>query len=318
MSRFIAGKIFRYTFVLAIIITMNFALPRVLPGDPLLNLLGERATYNPEFMGELRVRMGLDGPLHRQYVRYLLDLARGDLGYSFTFTQPVSHVLTQRLGWTLILVGPAVLLGALVALLLGTLAGWRRSSRIDVALTSLSIFTHSMPHYWLAMLAVMVFSYRLGWFPLGRAPISDAGGMVYLGNFLWHLALPLATLTLLKASYDLIIVRNSVVAVSGEDHVLVARSRGIDGLPLIAHHVVRNSLAPLITVTAMQFGKLFAGALLIEIVFSWPGMGTVIWDAVGGRDYPLLQASFLVIAMGVLAANFLADLAYGWLDPRVR
>lgn len=317
-ARFLAAKAFRFVVVLLVILTVNFALPRVLPGDPTYNLLGERATYNPTYLAELRERMGLGGPLHEQYGRYLVGLTQGDLGYSFTFTRPVSDVLGQRLGWTLLLVGPSVLLGALLALVFGTLAGWRRSSWLDVSLTSLSVFAHSMPHYWVAMLAVMVFAYRLSWFPLGRVATSDSAGFAYLGDLMWHLALPLAVLTLFKASYDCIIVRNTVVGVSGEDHVLVAQSRGVGGLPLLLNHVVRNSLAPLVTVTALQIGNVFAGALLVEIVFSWPGMGTVIYDAVAGRDYPLLQASFLLIAVCVIVANFLADVAYAWLDPRVQ
>lgn len=317
-TQFIAVKIARFVVVLIVILTINFALPRVLPGDPIQNLLGERATYNPSYLIELRERMGLGGPLHEQYWRYLSNLAAGDLGYSFTFTRPVSDVLGERLGWTLLLVAPSVLLGALLALAFGTLAGWYRSSRLDLSLTSLSMLTHSMPHYWIAMLAVVVFAYHLDWFPLGHVSIQDSAGLAYCGDVLWHLALPLAVLTLFKASYDFIIVRNTVVSVSGEDHVLIAQSRGVQGPALLWRHVVRNSLAPLLTVTALQFGNIFAGALMIEIVFSWPGMGTVIYDAVAGRDYPLLQASFLLIAVCVITANFLADLAYARLDPRVR
>jgi peptide/nickel transport system permease protein len=314
---FALRKATRYSLVLLAIATINFALPRLMPGDPLINLLGEYAVYDAQAIAQARERLGIDGPLHEQYWRYLVDLVRGNWGYSFTFMRPIGEVLGRCLGWTLLLLVPSVFLGALLAVPLGTLAGWKRGTRADVGVTALALFVHSMPHYWLAMLVVMVFAFRLDLFPLGRAISGDAVALAYLANLLWHLTLPLAVVTLYKASYDIIIIRNSVIAVSGEDHVLAARARGVPLPVLLINHVVRNSLGPLVTVTALQLGNVFAGALLVEMVFSWPGMGTLIYDAVAGRDYPLLQASFLLIAVCVLLANFLADLAYAWLDPRI-
>jgi peptide/nickel transport system permease protein len=314
----IAGRrLVRYCLVLFVIITINFALPRVIPGDPLLTILGEGANHNPEYLAELRARMGLDGPILDQYRRYITDLARGDLGYSFTFSRPVGTVIGARVGWTLLLILPSVFLGAILGLALGTLAGWRRSSRWDIVITGIGMSIHSVPHYWVGMLVLIFFAFRLGWFPLGKATSGSTEGLAYLQDVLWHLTLPLLVVTLFKAAYDLVIVRNSVITVSGEDHVLAAQSRGIPTPSLVLNHVVRNSLAPLVTVTALQFGNIFAGALLVEIVFSWPGMGTLIYDAVAGRDYPLLQASFLLIAISVILANLLADILYTRLDPRV-
>jgi peptide/nickel transport system permease protein len=311
-------RLLRYVLVLLVIITINFLLPRVMPGDPLLTILGERASYDPEHLAELRARMGLDGPLWQQYLRYLGDLARGDLGYSFTFTRPVSEVMVGRIGWTLLLILPSVILGAAIGLVLGALAGWRRSSRLDLLLTAGSMFFHSVPHYWVAMLTLTALAFWAGWFPLGKATSGYMEGLAYWQDVAWHLVLPLGVVTLFKAAYDFAIVRNSVVTTAGEEHVLAAQARGTSTSAILVHHVLRNSLAPLVTITALQFGTVFAGTLLVEVVFSWPGMGTLIYDAVSGRDYPLLQATFLLIAACVIAFNFIADLLYAWLDPRVR
>jgi peptide/nickel transport system permease protein len=315
--RLVHRKLARYLLVLLAILTLNFALPRLMPGDPALNLMGEHFAYDPETIDEVRSKLGLEGPVHLQFLRYLGDLAQGDLGYSFTFKRPVAETIWMHLPWTLLLLIPAVITGALIALVLGTLAGWHRNSRLDLTLSSAALLVYSMPHYWIAMLVVMLFSFRLGLFPLAGAYSGSVEGVESIADLLWHLALPLGVVTLYKASYDLVIVRNSVITTMAEDHVIAAMARGVPLSVVLVRHVVRNSLAPLVTVTALQFGNIFAGALLVEIVFSWPGMGTMIFDAVGGRDYPLLQASFMIIAVCVLVANIVADLTYARLDPRI-
>ncbi|MGI5836027.1 MAG: ABC transporter permease [Chloroflexota bacterium] len=315
--RLVHRKLARYLLVLLAILTLNFALPRLMPGDPALNLMGEHFAYDPETIDEVRSKLGLEGPVHLQFLRYLGDLAQGDLGYSFTFKRPVAETIWMHLPWTLLLLIPAVITGALIALVLGTLAGWHRNSRLDLTLSSAALLVYSMPHYWIAMLVVMLFSFRLGLFPLAGAYSGSVEGVESIADLLWHLALPLGVVTLYKASYDLVIVRNSVITTMAEDHVIAAMARGVPLSVVLVRHVVRNSLAPLVTVTALQFGNIFAGALLVEIVFSWPGMGTMIFDAVGGRDYPLLQASFMIIAVCVLVANIVADFTYARLDPRI-
>ncbi|MBN1370060.1 MAG: ABC transporter permease, partial [Dehalococcoidaceae bacterium] len=180
------------------------------------------------------------------------------------------------------------------------------------------LLAYSVPHYWLAMLALFVFAYLLGWFPLGRAVSGGLVGFAYFTDVAWHMVLPLGVLTLSKAAYDHLIVRSSVVSIYGEDYILTAQARGLSGMAVLFKHGLRNALAPLVTVTAIQFGMLFSGALMVEVVFSWPGMGTLIYQAIGARDYPLLQYAFFIITVCVLAANLLADLVYRWLDPRMR
>jgi len=209
-------------------------------------------------------------------------------------------------------------LAALLAALLGGIAAWRRGSRTDIGLSAAHLFVYSMPHYWLAMLLLFVFSFRLGWFPLGRATSGGLSGLPYLLDVGWHMFLPLVVITSFKAAYDYLIVRGSVVSILGEDYVLMAQAKGLSGMAVLFKHALRNALAPLVTVTAIQFGMVLSGALLVEVVFSWPGMGTLMYDAIGARDYPLLQSAFLIIAMCVLAANFIADVLYPLLDPRTR
>ena len=318
MRRLALGKGLRYALVLLAIVTLNFVLPRLLPGDPVLNLMGEHYSYSQEAFAEIRHSLGLDRPWPEQYLRYLRDMATGQFGYSFTFKRPVVDVLGAHLPWTALLLAPSVVFGALAGLLFGTLAGWRRGGRLDAVVTGAALLGYAFPQFWLAMLAITVFAFRLGLVPLAGATSGEGPSLAGALSVLRHLALPLLVVTLSKAAYDAVLVRNSVVATLAEDHVIAALARGVPVAVVALRHVVYNSLAPLVTVTALQFGNLFAGALLVEVVFSWPGMGLVIYEAVAGRDYPLVQASFLLIAVCVLAANYLADLAYAWLDPRIR
>ncbi|HEO71857.1 MAG TPA: ABC transporter permease [Candidatus Hydrogenedentes bacterium] len=315
----IGSRAARYLAALLVIATLNFLLPRMMPGDPLMNIIGEEAYYAAGgALDELRADLGLDQPLLAQYGQYLGGLVTGDWGYSYLYLRPVRDAVALRLGWTLALVLPSVVLAALLASLLGGLAAWRRSSRTDIGLTATNLLLYSMPHYWLAMLALFIFSFRLGWFPLGRATSAGASNLPYLLDVGWHMFLPLLVITAFKAAYDFLIVRGSVVSILGEDYVLMAQAKGLSGMAVLFKHALRSALAPLVTVTAIQFGMVLSGALLVEVVFSWPGMGTLIYDAIGARDYPLLQSAFFMIAICVLVANFIADMLYPLLDPRTR
>ncbi len=318
-SATVASRAVRYLSALFIIVTLNFLLPRLMPGDPVMNIVGEEAYYGSgEALDALRADLGLDQPLHVQYGRYMAGLVTGDWGYSYLYLRPVSESIALHLRWTLALVLPSVILAALLAALLGSIAAWRRRSRTDIVLSGAHLLIYSMPHYWLAMLALFIFSFRLGWFPLGRATSGGASALPYLLDIGWHMVLPLLIITAFKAAYDYLIVRNSVVSILGEDYVLMAQAKGLSSMAVLFRHALRNALAPLVTVTAIQFGMVLSGALLVEVVFSWPGMGTLIYDAIGARDYPLLQSAFLIIAICVLVANFIADALYPQLDPRTR
>jgi peptide/nickel transport system permease protein len=237
-----------------------------MPGDPLINLLGQESHYvSAEFIQELKKQYGLDKPLYLQYMYYLINLFQGNWGHSFHYAKPIFGIVCYRLQWTLLLLIPSIILGAIFGIILGSYSGWKRGGRYDASLTSVLLFFYSTPGYWL-----------------------------YL------------------------IMRNSVVQVSGEGFILTARAKGLKERKILFRHVLRNALLPLITVIALDFGFMFSGVLLVEIVFSWNGMGTLIYDAVLARDYPLLQGCFLIITICVLIANFIADVIYAIADPRVR
>ena len=316
---YLARQAIRYAISLFIIVTLIFLIPRMMPGDPFISLLGEEVYYrSPDLVEQLKAQYGLDQPLSEQYLSYLHNLMQGNLGYSFHCSQPVWDVIAYKMKWTIVLLIPSVILGAILGIVMGSLAGWQRGSGMDAWITSLFLFIYSMPHYWLAMLFVLIFAFYLGLFPLSGITAGGLEGVQKLRDVLWHMALPVFVLTLFGATYNFFIMRSSVVQVSGEGFVLTARAKGLAEREILFRHVLRNALLPLVTVIALDFGFMVSGALLVEIVFSWGGMGTLVYDAVLARDYPLLHGSFLVIACCVLAANFLADVLYAVLDPRIR
>ena len=316
---YIARQAIRYSVSLFIIVTLIFIIPRMMPGDPFISLLGEEVYYrSPELVAELKAQFGLDRPLPEQYISYLQNLVQGNLGYSFHYSQPVWSVIAYKIKWTFVLLIPSVILGAIVGIVLGSVAGWRHGRGMDTAVTSLFLFIYSMPHYWLAMIFVLIFAFYLGLFPLSGITGGGLAGAEKLKDVLWHMALPTFVLTLFGASYNYFIMRGSVLQVLGEGFVLTARAKGLSEKDVLFRHVLRNAMLPLVTVIALDFGFMVSGALLVEIVFSWGGMGTLVYDAVLARDYPLLHGSFLVIAICVLAANFMADVIYAVLDPRIR
>jgi len=316
---YLARQVLRYSISLFIIVTLIFLIPRMMPGDPFVSLLGEEVYYrSPELVTELKAQYGLDRPLPEQYLSYLQNLVQGNLGYSFHYSQPVWDVIAYKMKWTIVLLIPAVILGAILGIVVGAVAGWRRGCGLDTGVTSLFLFIYSMPHYWLAMLFVLIFAFYLGLFPLSGITGGGLEGVQKLRDVLWHMALPVFVLTLFGTTYNYFIMRSSVVQIASEGFVLTARAKGLAEIDVLFRHVLRNAMLPLVTVIALDFGFMVSGALLVEIVFSWGGMGTLVYDAVLARDYPLLHGSFLVIAACVLVANFLADVLYAVLDPRIK
>ena len=316
---YLGRQAIRYAISLFIIVTLIFLIPRMMPGDPFISLLGEEVYYrSPELVAELKAQYGLDRPLFEQYQSFLQNLAQGNLGYSFHYSQPVWDVIAYRMKWTVALLIPSVVLGAIIGIIVGSVAGWSRGSGIDTGITSLFLFLYSMPHYWLAMLFVLIFAFYLDLFPLSGITAGGLAGAEKLKDVIWHMALPVSVLTLFGAAYNYFIMRSSVMQIMDEGYVLTARAKGLMERDILFRHVLSNAMLPLVTVIALDLGFMVSGALLVEIVFSWGGMGTLIYDAVLARDYPLLHGCFLVIAICVLAANFMADVLYSVLDPRIR
>lgn len=307
------GKASRYLLAVFLIATINFIVPRAMPGDPVFNLLGEDVLTSGEQVEELRAELELDQPLYVQYMKYWQDVLSLEFGYSYHFDERVTDLVAGRMRWTLLLVGPAILLGAVTGGFFGALAGWHAGCPKEKMATSLTLMAYATPPYFLALMLLYVFAVKLDWFPLK--------GFYTTGTWtdiLKHLTLPVAALSLFSASRNFMIMRGSVLQEKERLYVDYARAKGLLGASVLFKHVFKNASPPLVTLIALDFGFIFSGALFVEIIFSMNGMGTLIFDALMSRDYPVLQGSFLVIMFMVVVANFFADLIYGWVDPRVR
>jgi peptide/nickel transport system permease protein len=320
VSGFFTARLGQYGLVLLVTLTLNFLLPRMMPGNPLAYLAGEdvgmmSAADRARVIGDA----GLDRPLWEQYVRYLGNLARADLGYSFQQRKPVAGILAERLPWTLLLMGTALVVSTLVGVALGALAAWRRGRRSDLGLLGIFIFLESLPGFWLGMILVAVFAVQLSLFPTfgARDVFARLQGADYALDVAHHLVLPGATLVLITVSGTFLTMRYSMLSVLGEEYITVARAKGLADRQVLFRHAVRNALLPVATVFLLNLGQAVAGATVIETVFSYPGIGRTMYEAVLARDYPLLQGGFLLITLSVLVFNVLADLIYPLLDPRV-
>jgi peptide/nickel transport system permease protein len=342
-SRFLLRRAGQALLTILFVVVLNFILFRSLPGSPERILL-RNPRISAESLQAQRIRWGLDEPLlpisikiddqgirlddfpasltDNQLFAYLTTLAQGDLGLSFQFRgRPVSTVIGERFGPTLLLFGLGELIAILVGVWLGSRAGWRRGTATDYLGTGVSLVLYSMPYFWLGMLLLMLFGASLHWFPTGGmvTPGRDYASIFdQVGDVLWHLALPVATVGLgLIGQYSLV-MRSSVTQVLSEDYVTTARAKGLRPGRVLSDHVRPNALLPVVTLIAINLGYIVAGAITVEQVFSWPGLGTLTVDALRTRDYPVMQGLFLVLSISVILANFVADLVYSVLDPRVR
>lgn len=262
---------------------------------------------------------GLDRPLLEQYAGFWSGLVRGDLGLSVQYNRPVVDVLAERLPWTVALVGTATVLAAVIGTLLGAWAGWRRDRRgPDVAAVGAVLALDAMPGFWIGMILVAVFAVQLGWFPSYGAATVTGEGAAWLAEVLARMVLPGTTLVLAGLGAFFLLARASMVGVLDEAFIRRARAAGLSERRVALGHALRTALLPVTTNLAVTAGTLLSGAVVVETVFAYPGLGKLIFDAVTVRDHPLLQGAFLLTTVGVVAANVLADLAYPLLDPRVR
>lgn len=319
-------KIAQYLITILVLLSLNFFLPRMMPGDPLSYLLGDPSADAPmllteEMRANLLTYYGLDKPLAAQYWDYLSGLVRGDLGWSIYYNAPVGSVILGRLKWTFFLGGTAAVIYIALGIALGAISAWRRGSKTDIGLL-ISIFSlGSWPPFFLGMLLIIFFSVELGLFPIGGAQSAEAarlGGLEQARDVLHHWSLPCLTLVLTYLPGIYLLTRNSMLSVLGEDYVRTARSKGIAESLVLLRHALPNALLPIVTTVAMRFGFMIMGTMFVEVVFAYPGMGALIREAGAARDYPLLQGVFLVTMAFVLVLNLMADVLYGWLDPRVR
>lgn len=321
MWRFLAGRGAQYVLVLALTIVINFGLPRMMPGSPLAFLAGEDVGFlEPKQREQLYALHGLNDPQWKQFLTYVGNIGRGELGYSFQRGRRISDMIFERLPYTLILVGLALVLATLIGVGLGALAAWRRGTSFDVGTLGLAMLFESVPSFWLGMILIAVFAVGLRWLPIFGAETAGAAlsGWPLLVNRARHLVLPLATLTLITVPGSYLIMRYSMLSVLGENYISTARAKGVGEGTVLRRHAVRNALLPVATVFMLNLGFIVSGATVVETVFSYPGIGRLLFEAVLNRDYPVLQGTFFIITVSVIAANVFADLLYPLIDPRVR
>jgi peptide/nickel transport system permease protein len=320
--RYVVGKVLRALGTLAFVLVFNFFLFRIMPSDPVRILTRQRnVRLTPEAQAAMARELGLDKPLLAQFVDYLGDLTRFDLGSSFIYRgESVLSVFLRFLWPTVLLVGTATVLMIAIGMYLGIRGGWRRGSRLDRSSMGLSLAFYSTPDFWLAMMLLIVFSTALGWFPSGGFETPDSGltGAARLVDILNHLFLPVVTLTVGYVGEYYLVMRSSLLDVMGEDYLTAIRAKGIREEGVLWRHAARNALLPSISLIALSFGFIIGGAISVELVFSYPGLGLLTIQALDQQDYWLLQGLFLFATVAVLVSNLVADLLYGYLDPRVR
>jgi len=319
-------KVVQYMITVVVLLTLNFFLPRMMPGDPLAYLMGDPGADSPMLLTEeMRANLleyyGLDKPLVGQYWDYVSGLARGDLGWSIYFNAPVGSVILGRLKWTLVVGGTAAVVYIALGIVLGAFSAWHRGGSADIGLM-IGIFSlGSWPPFFLGMVLIVFFSGRWGLLPIGGAQSAEAarlGGIVQVRSILRHGFLPVLTLVLTHLPGMYLITRNAMLSVLGEDYVRTARAKGVLESIVLLRHALPNAILPVVTTVGMRVGFMLMGTMFVEVVFAYPGMGTLIYEAGTARDYPLLQGAFLVTMVFVLVLNLAADVVYGWLDPRVR
>lgn len=320
MLQFLRQKGAQYVTLLLLTLILNFLLPRLMPGTPLQYLAGEDVgSLTPEARAAILAKHHLDKPLHVQFLYYLKSLARLDFGYSYQKARPISSIIAERLPWTLLLTSTALITSTLIGVVLGAFAAWRRGKRSDLTALVVFIALESLPSFWVGMMLIAIFAAGLKWFPVYGAitPYTSLSGFALVVDVLHHLALPLLTLTIIGVSGNFMVMRYSMLSVLKEDYILMARAKGLPDRVILYRHAMRNALLPLATVFILNLGFLVGGATVVETVFSFPGVGRLMFESVLGRDYPVLQATFLITTVSVLFMNLVADLVYPLLDPRV-
>ena len=315
MARYALRRVLQAVPLLLGITLGIFLLIRLVPGGPLSAYEGN-PDVTPQDMARLRQQLGLDAPLPVQYVRWLGRLGRGDLGWSLVTHRPVTSMIAERLGNTAYLMGLALVLTFAIALPAGIISARRQYSWFDHAVTTMSFVGFSMPTFWSGLLAILVFSVWLRWLPAGG--MYTVGEAFSLADRLRHLVLPLGILTLFSAARYTRYLRASMLEVLGQDYIATARAKGLGERVVIQKHALKNATIPVVTIVALDLPQLFSGALITETMFSWPGMGRLFWEATLRLDYPVLMAVMTVSATLVVLFNLAADLAYGFLDPRIR
>jgi peptide/nickel transport system permease protein len=322
--RYIARRTAFFVFTLWAAVTVNFVIPRLMPGNPALAMIARYKHVTPAELASLEVLFGVKthASLVSEYFEYLANISRGRFGISYTFfPETVSHEVLQAIPWTLCLVGVTTILAFLLGTLIGLVSAWRRGGWLDSILPPIFVITSAFPYFWIALLAVWLFSIKLNWLPLfGGYSIGDTPGWHwhFVVDALEHSILPASTILVTAIGGWILTMRNNVISVLDEDYVRMARAKGLKPWTVMWGYAGRNAILPNLTGFAMSLGFVVSGAILVEYVFNYPGVGWMLLDAVFNEDYPLMQALFLLITLAVLTAVLLADVVTALLDARTR
>jgi len=317
---FVGRRLLHSIFVLWAVATILFLMFRLMPGNPLAAYISE--ALSAEQQNLIMQQFGLDRPLWEQYVIYFGNLVQGELGTSFHRREPVLSIVLSVLPNTIILTFCGLFIAYAFGILAGAYLAWHRGTWIEGVVVPIALATRAAPEFWLGMILLAVFAFWLGWFPSGGA--NSAGAMysseldrIFSRDFLVHLALPSLTIALYLQGLLLLLMRSTMIEVMHEEFVTMARMKGLSEWRIVIHHAARNSLLPVLTAFALAIGPNISANVVVETVFSWPGLGRLLVQAVSTSDYPLAQGAFFLIALIVIIMNIMADLLYGLLDPRV-
>ena len=317
--RYVSKRLLQAIPIVFAIVVMNFFLLQLAEGDAVDVLAGEAGSATPEYMAELRAKFGLDQPIPVQLARYLGNVLTFDLGYSFRYDMPVSHLVFERMVPTLLLMGCTILLAVSFGVLLGLIAAVGLNTWRDTMVSVFALITYATPLFWVGLMLIVVFSLNLGWFPTSG---METIAMFYTGldrvlNIAHHLVLPTITLSLFYLALYTRLMRASMLEQAGQDYVVTARAKGLTERRIVFGHVLRNALLPVITMAGVQVGALIGGSVIVESVFAWPGLGMLAFEALFARDLNLLLGIFFLSAILVVAVNLVVDLVYSMLDPRI-
>lgn len=320
MSKYMVGKVSQYLMVIFIILILNFLLPRLMPGSPLVFLAGEDVgLMSSEEKEAVMNEAGLNDPMIVQFGSYVKSMATGDFGYSYQQKQPISELLLDRIPWTLLLAGANLIISTFFGVIFGAISAWKRGTKTDINMLTFFMFLSAMPSFWIGMILVSIFASTLGWFPVfgGESGWSSYTGWDRFVDIGKHLVLPLVSLVLISVTNVFMTMRYSMLNVLGEDYIKMAKAKGAKERTIKYKHAMRNALLPVATVFMLSLGFMLSGATVIETVFAYPGVGRLMFESVLARDYPLIQATFMIITLSVILANLVADLIYPFLDPKV-
>jgi peptide/nickel transport system permease protein len=319
MGRFLIARLAWTVPILFVILIVNFLIIHLAPGDPVQALVGDFPAP-PGYLEQIRHDFGLDQPLWVQLLRYGQNLVQGHLGYSFANRQPVLELILARAGTTLVLMIPGLIAASVLGVVLALAAAPRAGSAFDSGITALSLFGYSVPIFWLGQLLIILFAVDLGWLPAqGMTSLrGSATGWAYVRDVAWHLVLPAFSITIFFVAVVARVARASIVGVLSEDFITTAMAKGLSRRTILWRHVLPNAMIPVVTVIGYSFGYSLTGAILVETVFAWPGIGRLLYEGIAFRDFPVVQATVLLAGSMIVVVNLVVDVLYAVIDPRIR